>query len=59
MKKLFLVQLYNSRGYDKTMFIVEEERRVHQRIKEMGYSASTFIEITEVDGYDIVVIPKK
>ena len=59
MVKLFIAQLYDRRDYVKTMLIAAEENRLQDKVREMGYNYCTDQEISEVDGYEIVVKPKK
>ena len=59
MVKLFIAQLYDRRDYVKTMLIVVEETRLQDKVRELGYNYCTAQEISEVDGYEIVVKPKK
>ena len=58
MVKLFIAQLYDRRDYVKTMLIVAEENRLQDKVREMGYNYYTAQEISEIDGYEIVVKPK-
>ena len=58
MVKLFIAQLYDRRDYVKTMLIVTEENRLQEKVREMGYNYCTAQEISEIDGYEIVVKPK-
>ena len=58
MVKLFIAQLYDRRDYVKTMLIVAEENRLQEKVREMGYNYGTAQEISEIDGYEIVVKPK-
>ena len=58
MVKLFIAQLYDRRDYVKTMLIVAEENRLQEKVREMGYNYCTVQEISEIDGYEIVVKPK-
>ena len=58
MVKLFIAQLYNREGYAKTMLMVAEENRLQDKVREMGYNYCTAQEISEIDGYEIVVKPK-
>ena len=59
MVKLFIAQLQGRRDYEKTILIVAEETRLQDRGREQGYNYCTAQEISEVDGYEIVVKPKK
>lgn len=59
MVKLFIAQLYNREGYAKTMLMVAEETRLQDKVREMGYNYCTTQEISEIDGYEITVKPKK
>ena len=59
MVKLFIAQLYDRRDYVKTMLIIAEETKLQDRVRELGYNYCTSQEISEVDGYEIVVKPKK
>ena len=58
MVKLFIAQLYNREGYAKTMLMVAEETRLQDKVRELGYNYCTAQEISEIDGYEIVVKPK-
>ena len=58
MVKLFIAQLYDRRDYVKTMLIVAEENRLQETVREVGYNYCTAQEISEIDGYEIVVKPK-
>lgn len=59
MVKLFIAQLYNREGYAKTMLMVAEETRLQDKMRELGYNYCTAQEISEIDGYEITVKPKK
>lgn len=59
MVKLFIAQLYNREGYAKTMLMVAEETRLQDKVRELGYNYCTAQEISEIDGYEITVKPKK
>ena len=58
MVKLFIAQLYDREGYAKTMLMVAEETRLQDKVRELGYNYCTAQEISEIDGYEIVVKPK-
>ena len=59
MVKLFIAQLYGREGYAKTMLMVAEETRLQDKVRELGYKYCTAQEISEIDGYEITVKPKK
>ena len=59
MVKLFIAQLYDRRDYVKTMLIVAEETKLQDKVRELGYNYCAAQEISAVDGYEIVVKPKK
>ena len=59
MVKLFIAHFFGRKKKKKTMLIVAEETRLQDRVRELGYNYCTAQEISEVDGYEIVVKPKK